>query len=327
MQPRAQQSEGAQRSTSLPPSQTKLFTFWPFPLPSPSLHPPPQQARAIGIGQREAVTVPLLMRAAYGAARLPKLVVVLREPSERLHSAFWAHAHYRARYGATPDGYLAFVRDQAGALRRCVDRQRAARRPAVAAAAAAAVRRLGGGKAAAAAEAAALRRCALLFESLSHEEERVFFHADQVLRGLYDVFLEDWLALWPPGRVLVVLSEDWFERPRATLARVTAFLGLPGDVARDDALWRAMAAAERHRAPVGSLIAPLPEAQRLADGLYAPHVRALGRLLGLGDVSPWAGRARPWRPDPRQVEQQRRQELEQQQQLEQQRQQEQQQQP
>ena len=55
-----------------------------------------QQARSLGLAGRDALTVPLLMRAAYGPAA-PRLVVLLREPSERLHSAFWEYDQYKSR--------------------------------------------------------------------------------------------------------------------------------------------------------------------------------------------------------------------------------------
>lgn len=46
--------------------------------------------------------LPLLLHAAYGAWPL-KLIVLLRNPVDRLVSAFWSYAHYKARYGATAE--------------------------------------------------------------------------------------------------------------------------------------------------------------------------------------------------------------------------------
>jgi hypothetical protein len=116
-----------------------------------------------------------------------------------------------------------------------------------------------------------------------------------VLRGLYALYLEQWLALWPRDRVLLLLSEDWFQRPRQTLARVTSFLGLPGDVAADDALWRRLRAAEVRRPPNGSTRGMPAAARQRARAFYAPHNEWLGRLMGLGSRSPWEGRP-PWAP-------------------------------
>ena len=48
----------------------------------------------MGLGtRREALSVPLLVRGVYGT-KLPRLVVVLREPSERLHSAWHEYHQY-----------------------------------------------------------------------------------------------------------------------------------------------------------------------------------------------------------------------------------------
>lgn len=55
-----------------------------------------QQSQQLGLGSRpDALTTPLIMRGVYGSGALPKLVVMLREPSERLHSAFWQYGQYR----------------------------------------------------------------------------------------------------------------------------------------------------------------------------------------------------------------------------------------
>ena len=38
------------------------------------------------------------------------------------------------------------------------------------------------------------RRCAHLFELLGQKQSDVFFHADQIIRGLYAPFVVDWHA-------------------------------------------------------------------------------------------------------------------------------------
>jgi hypothetical protein len=45
--------------------------------------------------------------------------------------------------------------------------------------------------------------CALLFESLGKKQEDVFFHCDQLIRGMYSVFVEHWLASFRREDVLV----------------------------------------------------------------------------------------------------------------------------
>lgn len=46
--------------------------------------------------------VPLLVRAAYGEWPV-KLVVLLRNPIDRLWSAYNEYGHYKSKYGATPE--------------------------------------------------------------------------------------------------------------------------------------------------------------------------------------------------------------------------------
>lgn len=62
-----------------------------------------------------------------------------------------SYAHYKSKYGQTPEGFLAYVQEQIGALRKC--EARGDYTP---------------------------RECALYFEALGNDEERLFFHADQV---------------------------------------------------------------------------------------------------------------------------------------------------
>jgi hypothetical protein len=46
-------------------------------------------------------------------------------------------------------------------------------------------------------------------------------------RGIYVDQLKEWLAHFPREQLLVVISEDLFERPAATLHKIHDFLGLP----------------------------------------------------------------------------------------------------
>lgn len=55
-----------------------------------------QQAQKMGMPGREGLTIPVLMKVVYGHS-LPRLVVLLREPSERIHSAFWEYFQYKSR--------------------------------------------------------------------------------------------------------------------------------------------------------------------------------------------------------------------------------------
>ena len=74
-------------------------------------------------------------------------------------------------------------------------------------------------------------------QRLSGEEEKLLVdatyvsephkHASYVSRGAYAAQLERWLPVFPRDQMLIVRSEDLFERPELTMAQVTTFLELP----------------------------------------------------------------------------------------------------
>jgi hypothetical protein len=68
-------------------------------------------------GDGASLTTPFLMRLAMGAN--VKLVVLLRDPVERLHAAFWGGDHYLAKYGKDEPGFAAFVNDTLNAFEDC----------------------------------------------------------------------------------------------------------------------------------------------------------------------------------------------------------------
>ena len=41
------------------------------------------------------------------------MLLVLRDPIDRLETSFWAHPQYPKRYGASPEGIHAYVIEQA----------------------------------------------------------------------------------------------------------------------------------------------------------------------------------------------------------------------
>jgi N-acetylgalactosamine 4-sulfate 6-O-sulfotransferase len=106
-------------------------------------------AVATRAGLTSPMRVPQLMRAAYGEGFTPALIAMLRLPWARVHSAFWNYAQYGRKYGATAAGETAWVGESVAAFRRC--------------------------EANFTSEA-----CALRFESLSRDNEEVFYHCDQV---------------------------------------------------------------------------------------------------------------------------------------------------
>ena len=67
----------------------------------------------------EAFNIPSLI-ATTMAARPPKVIALLREPSVRLWVAFWTYGQYPARYGASAEGFSYYAGNQTAAYDRCV---------------------------------------------------------------------------------------------------------------------------------------------------------------------------------------------------------------
>lgn len=192
------------------------------------------------------MALPVVMRGVYNGG-LPRLLALVRDPVERLHSAFWAYGHYQSKYGATAEGFDAFVKEQLGAFHSCVKAGHT------------------------------VDECTLLFESLGTEQEKVFFHCDQVLRGLYAVYLERWLSLFPSERILVLRSEDYFADSAKQLAKVAAWLGLRP---LDEADWMdAGKAAPRPTSSRDGKPSMSLETKQLLQAFYGPFNERLAKLL------------------------------------------------
>ncbi|GFH30371.1 sulfotransferase, partial [Haematococcus lacustris] len=82
---------------------------------------------------------------------------MVRDPIERMYSNYMGVKNVYERYGRTSHGFTLFVNEQLAAWRACLDGTN------------------------------------LLFESLSQREEAVFYHCDQLFRGLYAPYLKIWL--------------------------------------------------------------------------------------------------------------------------------------
>ncbi|MEW5313500.1 MAG: hypothetical protein WDW38_005064 [Sanguina aurantia] len=189
--------------------------------------------------------VPLLMRAVYGS-RPPRLVVLARNPIQRLHSAYYCYQHYHSKYGRNAQGFLAYVEEQLNAFHKCVSKGHTE------------------------------RECVLYFETYGMEEERVHYHADQIFRGMYSVFLELWLQALPASHIHVVKSEEYFANASATIGSVVSFLGLaqPGQEQLQE-----MLAAGRPRSFTAGMPAMLPEARAILLKFYKPYNTRLAELL------------------------------------------------
>lgn len=60
----------------------------------------------------------------------------------------------------------------------------------------------------------------------AQQEEKLFFHGDQLFRGLWAPYLRIWLRFLPPTHVLAINADDYFTQPDAATNRVLGFLGL-----------------------------------------------------------------------------------------------------
>ncbi len=90
-------------------------------------------------------------------------------------------------------------------------------------------------------------------------------------RGHYAEQLERWWAHFPRPQLLVLRSEDLFEKPQTVFEQVEAFLGLPHYTGM-------------HFRPLnaGQYVEPPPAVSRFLRDYYAPHNARLQALLGEG---------------------------------------------
>lgn len=212
---------------------------------------PEARAAEAAVARRAGLRLqpPTLMRAVYGSFE-PRLVLLLRRPAERMHAAFYNYVHYRRRYaelGSDSAGELAWANESVSAFERCTARFGA-------------------------------EDCALRFESLTRENEETFYHADQLIKGLYALFLPHWRREF--AHLLPLRSEEYFASPRAVLGRVLPFLGLPLPASERE--WGPLLDGPRvlHGTRPGGGKPPLPAAvAQLLHRFYLPFQLALVEQL------------------------------------------------
>jgi hypothetical protein len=207
------------------------------------------KADAVGYAW-EGITQPWLLRQVLGGGNA-RFIVLLRDPVERLHASFWNYYHYRSKYGATAEGFTAFATEMTGHVQRCLADH-------------------------------ALVQCVTTFEALGPSYENVFYHADQVLKGMYSVYMEGWLAAFPRNTFLVLKQEEYVAPGglKPALEAVVQHLEL---AAPDEAAWAAMLAEKRtlNASPEqGARGEMAPATRDMLRAFYAPYNHALARLLG-----------------------------------------------
>ena len=94
-------------------------------------------------------------------------------------------------------------------------------------------------------------------------------HFGYLARGRYAEQLQRYLAQFPASQLMVVRSEDLFEQPEATYAKVLHFLGLPE--------W-SLPRYARFNASRG--MTPDPHLDARLRSYFEPHNAALARLIG-----------------------------------------------
>jgi len=198
----------------------------------------------------EGISQPWLLRQALGGGNA-RFVVLLRDPVERLHAAFWNYHHYRSKYGATEEGFTAFATEMTGHVRRCLESHTEV-------------------------------QCVTSFEAMGPSYENVYYHADQVLKGMYSTFMAGWLAAFPRETFLVLLQEDYVA-PGGTKRALEAVVQHLALAEPDEAAWGAMLQEKRtlnaspEQGARGEMSAITRDALR---AFYAPYNNALARMLG-----------------------------------------------
>jgi N-acetylgalactosamine 4-sulfate 6-O-sulfotransferase len=146
--------------------------------------------------------------------------------------------------------------------------------------------------------------CALRFESLSRENEETFYHCDQLIKGIYAVFLPHWRREF--ARLLPLRAEEYLRAPEAVLARAFRFLRLR--VPQTPTEWRPILGRSRvlHGSRPSGGKPPLPpDVRALMRRFYLPWQRVLAEQLAAEeDAAEWRrwaeaeedGRVAPRRP-------------------------------
>lgn len=125
-----------------------------------------------------------------------KVVVMLRDPAVRLWIAFNMYGQYPSRYGKLAErGFEFYFGNQSAAWAACASVHGA-------------------------------HDCALRFEAHGPEQAGVYYHCDQIIKGMYSEYMPEWQAYIRPQRLLVLRTEDYFARPLRGVRQVWRLLTL-----------------------------------------------------------------------------------------------------
>eukprot|EP00798_Chlamydomonas_sp_ICE-L_P031207 gene31207-6356_t len=219
---------------------------------------------------RDAIN-PMFMRAMYGQHE-PKLVIMLREPIARLHSAYYGYPHYFGAFGKNSTGFLKYVKEQVAAFQECSKEHGDV-------------------------------KCAIMFEALGSKHEKVYFHCDQILRSMHSVWMEGWLRFFPRSSILVIKSDEYFkssanelrvlqdiarhagltEHTQEHLSKITAE-NKPQAYAKD----HVMLPGAKKLLPEKMDHVMLPEAMKLLTDFFRPFNKRLAELLDDPYYATWS---------------------------------------
>ena len=255
-----------------------------------------QWEASIGGGNERQFTIPWLMRGVHGTDKV-RLIGLMREPGERMWSAYHFWPQYRRRYDRKGGGgFHEYVKQMTEAFNACLN---------------AAKDQFIRGKATSVEEERRetqrlLEHCAINFESLSAANEGVYYHADQLLKSLYVAYVPTWRRAFGSKRLLLLRAEDYWARPVETLQQVSTFLGIGQPSAEslkaaasapirvlhgsNATFWGDKSVVNRHVA-VSKVNEPghtrsrikepmAPEARQLLSSFFGPHNKELARILG-----------------------------------------------
>lgn len=111
------------------------------------------------------------------------------------------------------------------------------------------------------------------------------FKQQQLIKGMYAEFLQDWLRHWPTKQQLLILRyEDYVSATREHLQAVLTFLGVAQD-ALEPGVLDAMVASPVQNKRAGERQAMLPQTRAALAEFYAPFNSQLAATLTARDGS------------------------------------------
>mmetsp|Transcript_7966 Transcript_7966/g.20513 ORF Transcript_7966/g.20513 Transcript_7966/m.20513 type:complete len:216 (+) Transcript_7966:974-1621(+) len=200
------------------------------------------------------------MRRAHGP-RL-KIVAMLRNPADRLWSAYFSYAQFRGQYGEGEAGMRAYFDEQSAGFNLCVqDYDR--------------------------------RTCAMRLESLGQKFQEIFYHCDQLVKTMYSVFVEEYILAFGRPQLLLLRSEDYMDPAKTSGAVLTVldFVGVRVELSEvDTALAKKMKSPDKR----GKLAANHPRSWTMSVALradmsafYRPFNEDLARMSGDPAFADW----------------------------------------